>query len=233
MFISKNIHDNIIVHTNGDNYYRKISLTKTIELSHADNTKISKILSSISSKNDLDENTLNYEKNLINKIRVNNPDFFDQLGSQINFLIIDTLEYIIKKYNFVIEKGGSVDFEFQKIEKIAIAKNVKYATVYNEIGKQLVNGQAPTIKQIYYASNYLKGNSEAENQQINKFQSVKLSELLMRKMVEWDTVSKILTEKERQYIAEFAYGLKKSTNFHENNIKNHLEKLIASGFNVE
>ena len=55
---------------------------------------------------------------------------------------------------------------------------------------------------------------------------------LLVKMVEWDTKAKVLSAKELQYIADFAYGLKPLNDFHEKNIKRHLLRLEEVGFVV-
>ena len=44
---------------------------------------------------------------------------------------------------------------------------------------------------------------------------VRIDELVMRKMFEWDSTAKILSPKERAYLADFAWGLKKLNSFHE------------------
>lgn len=49
-------------------------------------------------------------------------------------------------------------------------------------------------------------------------------------MVVWDTKAKVLSSRELQYIADFAYGFKKLNDFHQNNIKRHLSRLIDAGF---
>ena len=54
----------------------------------------------------------------------------------------------------------------------------------------------------------------------------------MRKMFEWDSTAKILSSKERSYIADFAWGLKKLNGFHEKIIKRHLETLVKKGFKI-
>jgi mRNA-degrading endonuclease YafQ of YafQ-DinJ toxin-antitoxin module len=51
------------------------------------------------------------------------------------------------------------------------------------------------------------------------------------KMIEWDSRVKILSDKQRSYLTDFAYGLKKINGFHEKNIRIYLEKLIIAGFN--
>ena len=54
----------------------------------------------------------------------------------------------------------------------------------------------------------------------------------MRKMFEWDSKVKTLSHGERNYIAEYAWGLKKMTAFHKGNIKKHLTKLLSAGFKI-
>lgn len=58
----------------------------------------------------------------------------------------------------------------------------------------------------------------------------KISSELLVKMVVWDTKAKVLSPKELQYIADFAYGLKAINDFHESNIKRHLSSLQKAGF---
>jgi hypothetical protein len=60
----------------------------------------------------------------------------------------------------------------------------------------------------------------------------KISSDLLTKMVLWDTKAKVLSAKELQYIADFAYGLKTLNDFHEKNIKRHLSRLQDAGFNA-
>lgn len=64
---------------------------------------------------------------------------------------------------------------------------------------------------------------------IRKF---RLNELIIRKMFEWDSTARILSTKERAYVADFAWGLKKLNSFHEQNIKRHLATLLKNGFKI-
>jgi ATP-dependent protease HslVU (ClpYQ) ATPase subunit len=60
----------------------------------------------------------------------------------------------------------------------------------------------------------------------------KINSDLLTKMVVWDTKAKVLSAKELQYIADFAYGLKTLNDFHEKNIERHLSRLQDAGFNA-
>jgi hypothetical protein len=61
---------------------------------------------------------------------------------------------------------------------------------------------------------------------------VNLSDVLLRKMTEWEAKNRILSAKERGYLADFAYGLKKRTDFHDKNLKHHLTTLVKNGFEL-
>lgn len=61
---------------------------------------------------------------------------------------------------------------------------------------------------------------------------VVINEVNLRKIVEWDTKAQVLTPKELQYLANFAYGLKKLNSFHEKNIERHIERLLKAGLKL-
>jgi hypothetical protein len=155
----------------------------------------------------------------------------DKLPKSSDYSFYDTINYIVEKYNSFIDSGKDIESEFKRIELIATSKKIKYASIYNQIGEQLVKGISPSIKQINYASYYLK-NKTSQSSVVHrpKNEQIKVTELVLRRMVEWDSLAKILTEKERMYIADFAYGLKKITPFHEKNLIIHYERLKSAGY---
>ena len=61
--------------------------------------------------------------------------------------------------------------------------------------------------------------------------NLNIDDRILIKMVEWDTKAKVLSPAQLQYVADYAYGLKKLNSFHEFNLKRHLTTLIDSGFN--
>ncbi len=63
-----------------------------------------------------------------------------------------------------------------------------------------------------------------------EYAAINLNQKLLVKIVEWDTIAKVLSPGELQYVADFAYGLKKLNSFHENNIRRHLNRLVEAGF---
>lgn len=229
----KNLSDNVLIHSNGLKYYKSIQ-NKNNLLTGADERGLTNIVNAIVNKIDIEDDIISFESDLTNKLRVEVPDFFDSIEREEN-LLYSTLDYVINNYNKCINEKDDVLMEFQKIEAIAKAKQVQYASVFDQIGKSLIKGDAPTIKQIYYASNLLRGKGEKEidheSDHIN-IKNVRLDELMMRKMYEWDSTVKILSSKERAYVAEFAWGLKKINNFHKKNIMRHLDTLVKNGFSL-
>src|SRR5690606_5125580 len=115
------------------------------------------------------------------------------------------------------------------------AKKIKYTSVFDQIGRNLSEGIPPTIKQLLYASNNANGNStlksEAKSKEIDP-NKIRINELLLRKMWEWNSIAKVLSSNESAYIADFAWGLKKLNSFHEGNMRLHLKTLIKNGFDI-
>ena len=124
-------------------------------LTDNEKNKLSNISALIQQRDDLTTDLINFENNLIQKIRINFPNVLDGIVIEENTIIEITLDYVIKKYNSCIEKEEDIISNFDKIGLIAKAKGIKYDSVFNEIGKKLKSGEAPNIKQLYYASNYI------------------------------------------------------------------------------
>ena len=229
----KNLSDNVLIHSNGINYYKSIQSNYEL-LKGADERSISNLVHAIINKKDIEEDLVLFESSLTNKLRIEVPDFFDNIERDES-LLHKTLDYIITHYNKCINEKNDVLLEFKKIEAIAKAKQIKYASVFDQIGKNLIKGIPPTIKQLYYASNILKDKIIKELKPISTKADIskfRIDELVMRKMFEWDSTAKILSSKERAYVADFAWGLKKLNSFHEKNVKRHLETLLKNGFKI-
>jgi predicted ester cyclase len=229
----KNLSDNVLIHSNGINYYKSIQSNYEL-LKGADERSISNLVHAIINKKDIEEDLVSFESSLTNKLRIEVPGFFDNIEREES-LLHKTLDYIITHYNKCINEKNDVLLEFQKIEAIAKAKQIKYASVFDQIGKNLIKGIPPTIKQLYYASNILKDQVIKELKPISiqaDISKFRIDELVMRKMFEWDSTARILSPKERAYVADFAWGLKKLNSFHEKNVKRHLETLLKNGFKI-
>ena len=118
-------------------------------ISENDKARLSKLSSSIQQMEELSEDLIRFENNFIQKIRISNPEIFDQIKIENNNKFKNTLDFIIRKYNICIENHDDIIQTFDKISLIATAKNVKYNSVFSELGKKLGSGEAPSIKQIF------------------------------------------------------------------------------------
>ena len=117
--------------------------------------KLSNISALIQQRDDLTPDLVLFEKKLIQKIRTNQPEIFDQINYENNKILEETFNYVVKKYNSSIDNSENIISVFEKIGSIAKIKGIKYDSVFSKIGKTLNDGYSPTIKQIYYAS-YLR-----------------------------------------------------------------------------
>lgn len=151
----KFLKDSINIHSKTPEFYKKINSLLWDNLTDNERNKFSNISAIIQQREELTNDLVNFENNLIQKIRISYPDILDKIIFEENTILENTLNYIVKKYNSCIEKGEDVISNFDKIGMIAKSKGVKYDSVFNEIGKILKLGEAPTVKQLYYASYYV------------------------------------------------------------------------------
>ena len=223
------INDNILIHSNGVHYYKAISkLTDFID--DTAERCLTNVISCIINKTDLDQKLLDFEKRITRKLRIEYPVFFDKITIEPSFLY-ETLNFVTLHYNMAISNSISINSEFEKIEKVGSLKGVKYSSVFSEIGRQLSEGIPPSIRQVILASHFINrqynqsDNYEKKNEDISS-----INESVLRKIVEWDSKYKVLSIKQRTYISDFAYGLKKINPFHEKNLLLYYEKLKGAGF---
>jgi hypothetical protein len=82
------------------------------------------------------------------------------------------------------------------------------------------------------ASRINNNDQVSKNKNEDNIEKIRIDKNLIKKMVEWDTRNGILSTKQQQYLAYFAYDIKKLNNFHKKNVKRHLNNLIDAGFKV-
>lgn len=151
----KFLKDSIDIHSKTPEFYKRINSMLWDNLSENDRAKLSNIAALIQQRGDLTTDLVKFENNLIQKIRINYPDILDKIVIEENTILENTLNYVVKKYNSCIDKEEDIISNFDKIGMIVKAKGIKYDSVFNEIGKKLKLGEAPSVKQVYYASNYI------------------------------------------------------------------------------
>jgi hypothetical protein len=150
----KTVKENIEIHMKTDEFYSKLNLLLWDDLSENEMNKLSNIITKIKEKKNIESELINFENSFISNIRANKPHIFDEIKIQEKQILNTTYNNILKIYNNAIEQNLDIVSEFYKIENIARAKNVKFYSVFSEIGKILNLGDVIEIKHIYSASYY-------------------------------------------------------------------------------
>ncbi|MGZ5282011.1 MAG: AIPR family protein, partial [Bacteroidia bacterium] len=227
------IQMNIEIISKGVEFYNELK-RKCTELSIFQEKKIDAIISSIIKLEDLSEDILKFENNLMAEIRKSNPEIFDEINISQNFLLENTLKFIVLKYNQALDKGIGIEDYFETIEKTAAEEKNKYASAFNMIALNLTMGIAPSVKDVKLASNYFQKDAPAKtNIEKDNIPLTAINLSVLKQMVEWDSRMKILTQGERTYLADLAYELKSLSSFHTSNAEKHLKTLLNAGFKFE
>ena len=150
-----------------------------------------------------------------------------------NQLIQADLEFIksipILKWQEISKIGSEIENMTQHLKDRAI--NIQSSLRLNRVLSE--NQRIDAIKIIEYILSSSPNFFDEITDTIIKRESEsdkKMNSDLLNKMVIWDTKAKVLSAKELQYVADFAYGLKTLTDFHEKNIMRHLSRLQDAGF---
>lgn len=148
-----NLYENVKIFARGKDYYKKISTLLYDHLSASQQSKIEHIVYCIGNKIDIEEQFCEFEKNLALTIRATQPELFDSINLDENGGWMKAADYVANTYNKCMEDKLDIVSEFKKLRDIAKVKGAKYYSTFDEIGKRLSEGMAPTIKQIHSAGN--------------------------------------------------------------------------------
>lgn len=149
------LKDNVDIHYRTTNFYKHINSNLNEILTTSEKERLSNLISLIQQKNEISPSLIEFNNNLLNKIRINHPEILDSYDKGFNELILISYNYIISKYNGFVNKNEEVLSGFNKIGIIAQQKGVKYSSVFSEIGRTLDKGLSPSIGQLFYSSNYI------------------------------------------------------------------------------
>lgn len=156
----------------------------------------------------------------------------DEVNNQLIQAELDFLKSIpITKWIEISKIGSEVQNMTQHLKDRAI--NIQSSLRLNKVLSESQRKDAIKIIEsiLTNSPNFFDEVSEASRIPEPKSNNNINSDLLT-KMVVWDTKAKVLSARELQYIADFAYGLKTLNDFHEKNIKRHLSRLQDAGFTI-
>ena len=139
---------NVEIHSKTTTFFKSLINEMGGELDNIDLERIDLICHSITNQNELSEASLDFAQTLLSRVRADNPEIFDRIRMNENENLIYAIDFVIEQYNSTIENSGNMISNFDRWSKIAQVKGLKYDSVFAQIGKQLQDGQAPTIKQL-------------------------------------------------------------------------------------
>ncbi|RRB06858.1 AIPR family protein [Larkinella rosea] len=148
-----NLSANIRIFSRRAEFYRKLRLSLIESLSASESKKFDHIIYSIGNLTDISDSYCSFEQEMTNKIRSENPEVFDRIDVDENNAWLKAFDLITTIYNQCIENGQDLISAFQRQREIARQKGLKYDSVYDEIGKSLKEGKAPTIRHIQSVGN--------------------------------------------------------------------------------
>jgi len=160
------------------------------------------------SDDDVNQKLINQELALIKSISAEKWKVIEQWGAKTG-LLSQYLQNTSLNISVALRNGRMIS-ENQRQKGISII--------------ELVVHDSPELLESEPAEVIGESNKTAESHR-------KVDDKTVLKMIEWDSRVKILSDKQRSYLTDFAYGLKKINGFHEKNIRIYLEKLIIAGFN--
>lgn len=134
----------------GINFYKKLS--DKLNLSSSQNFKLNAIISSIQAHKPIEQNCLEFEKQLIKDVSIQHSELLKFKSNSSTFT--QTCDFIIKKYNSAISNDKGIQATFDALREMARNKGVSNYLVFSDIGRLLANAEEPTILHLIKASEY-------------------------------------------------------------------------------
>ena len=150
----ENLINSIEIHKKTAPFYKAILKSFSSNLSTNEISKLERIISNIQNKEDISNELFIFESNLLNKIKLEQPDFFDSISFDENITLENAFIKITKDYHFCKSNKKNIIEHFESISKLASTKGCQYSSIFIEIGKKLNDNKPLNIKDIYYSINY-------------------------------------------------------------------------------
>jgi hypothetical protein len=149
--------NNVTVFANSKDYYKQLNFKYSQHLTEKEVRRIDSIIQCINEKKDILPELLEFEKNLISRLRFEFPEIIDELDAvQKQNYLFDALNNIKMIFNRAKESKLDILSEFEKQRTLCETKNISYASIFTEIGKKLNKGDAPNISELIYSSEKFK-----------------------------------------------------------------------------
>jgi hypothetical protein len=148
------LYNMVSVVSKTSSFYKKILFAFEANLKPGEIYKLEQVIATIDAKEEIQVQHLAFIDSLLDKIRINNPEFFDTWTGTDDQSLKNALDFVVLKYNNAIEECNDIAFAFAAIRQLASANGANHSSAYDEIGRLLERGQAPTIRLLYLAAFY-------------------------------------------------------------------------------
>jgi hypothetical protein len=138
----------------GAKFYKNIRRKLGSTLNVSSGVKLDAVITAIENNSDLDESHLKFEKDLLRKLSLQNPELLENKNH--SGLVKNTVAFLIRKYNAAINSEKNMQATFDVVKEQALRKNAPFYSVYGEIGKCISAGQLPKMQQVIHATHYFK-----------------------------------------------------------------------------
>lgn len=155
------LKQNVQIFSRTADYYKKLGLIMSNDISTSQRNKIDHIINCIVNKNDISEEYLRFEQELVHLVRSSNPEIFDQINIPVDESWDSSFNLVNGIYNRSLEHSENILSVFQRQREIVKAKGAKFYSVYDEIGKLLNEGKSPGIKHLFSVKSTLFKAEEA------------------------------------------------------------------------
>lgn len=143
------------IYSTTQNFYKNVLKEFGKSMKDGERNKLEQIIGCIQNQSEITASHISFEKELIERIRNQSPEFFDR-QFDMDDLLPKTYDFILRHYNKAVESGLSIKSEFELLKELASRKGAKYYAAFDEIGRALESGKLPTIKHLFNASYYVR-----------------------------------------------------------------------------
>lgn len=152
---------NVLIFSRTADYYKKLGLIISGQISQSQRNKIDHIINCIVNKNDITDEYLSFENELIHLVRSTNPETFDKIEISMDESWQASFDLITSIYNNCLEQSENMLSAFQRQREIVKAKGAKFYSVYDEIGKLFSEGKSPGIRHLFSVRSTLNKSVDA------------------------------------------------------------------------
>ena len=130
-----------------------------MNLTHLQQVRLSDIIACIQNHRNIDQGNIKFSRDLINYMSRTYPDLIPEV--QAADIYSRTALFIMKKYNSAVAANDDIASYFDAIKELARKRDIKYYSVFSEIGKKLKEHELPSISQLLQAFEMIRHLTES------------------------------------------------------------------------